>query len=250
MATENNWLKSNIEERLTNPNAQFIVRFDHVDFTSISFTEACKNVVNKLAAKYDNLFIPLSGGMDSEFVFNCFFEAGHKFTPIIVDTPANKEESAYAFRRCKESNITPVVIEKTETELLELYYEEIYKKIRGIGYNATTAYLAGKYADDNGGVAIIAEHGFDGFNEHDFYNDALIHIENSVYFFMYDMQIFSAMLESYRPGENHQIFKQKLYGIQLRPKMKYTYTEDVDKMFKQIRNNIPIPKTLVRYGTL
>jgi hypothetical protein len=67
---------------------------------------------------------------------------------------------------------------------------------------------------------------------------------------MYDMQIFSAMLEAYRSGENHQIFKQKLYGIPLRPKMKYTYTEDVDKMFKQIRNNIPIPKTLVRYGTL
>lgn len=235
MATENHWLRSNIEERLTNQNAQFIVRFDHVNYEPISFADASVQVVNKIVAKYDNIYIPLSGGMDSEFVFNCFFEAGHKFTPIIVDSPINKEESSYAFRRCKEANIIPVVIEKTEVELLEIYYEQIYKKIKGIGHGSVAAYIAGKYADDHGGVAIIAEHGFDGFNEYDFYNDVLIHIENSVYFFMYDIQIFSAMMIAYRQGENHQIFKHKLYKIPLRKKISWRYTDEVYQIIEHIR---------------
>ena len=236
MATENHWLRTTIRDRLTDPKSKFIVRFDHVNYKSISFSDASKQVVNKIVAKYDNIYIPLSGGMDSEYVFNCFL--GHKFTPIIIDAPTNKKETDYAFRRCEETNITPIVIQKTEREMIEIYYEKIFKKLRGSGHNSTAAYIAGKYADDNGGVAIIGEHGFDGMNEWDFYNDALIHEENSIYFFMYDIQIFSAMILEYKNNENYQIFKHKLYGIPLRPKMKYEYSEEGKKIIKQLQDMI------------
>lgn len=235
MATENNWLRSNIRDRLINQKSPFIVRFDHVDYTAIPFADASDNVIQKLTNKYDKIFVPLSGGMDSEYVFNRFI--GHKFTPIIVDTPANKEESAYAFSRCKDANIKPVVIKKSERELIDIYYNEIYKKLGGFAINSVAALVAGKYADDNGGIAVIAEHGFDGINEHDFYNDALIHEDNSIYFFMYDIQIFSAMIKEYQYGENHQIFKHRLYGIPLRPKMKYKYSSETNEVIKQIRIN-------------
>lgn len=232
MATENNWLQTNIRNRLINPKSTFVVYINHRDYEKISFDEASNRVVEKIINKHDNIYVPLSGGMDSEYVFNCFL--GHKFTPIIVNTPANKLESTYAFRKCKDTGIQPIVIEKSEKEMVKIYYDEIYKKIRGKGYNSTASYIAGKYADEHNGVAIIGEHGYDGLNEWDFYNDALIHENNSIYFFMYDPEIFSAMIDAYELGEDHQIFKAKLYGIPLRQKMKYTYSEDSYKIIQQL----------------
>ena len=223
MATENNWIKTNIKERLINSKVEFFFTYEQKNSNTISFHEASRQVVEKIVKKHDNIFIPLSGGMDSEYVFNCFLN--RKFTPIIVDTSANKKESAYAFRRCEETDIKPIVIEKTEKELVQIYYEQIYKKLRGKGINSIATYIAAKYADDNNGVAVIGEHGYDGLYEWDFYNDALIHEENSIYFFMYDQQIFDAMKREYRKGENHQLFKQRIYNIPIRPKMKYEYSK-------------------------
>lgn len=230
MATENHWLRTNIKERLTNPKLHFVVTFDHINYTPISFQEATKQVVSKIVSKYDNIFIPLSGGMDSEYVFDSFL--GHKFTPIIVDTPANRKETAYAFRKCQENNIEPVVIQKTEKEMIEIYYEQIYKKLRSVGFNSTATYIAGKYADDHNGVAVIGEHGYAGMNEWDFYNDALIHEENSIYFFLYDIQIFSAMIMEYEQYDHHQEFKSRIYGIPIRKKMKYSYSKEYTELLE------------------
>jgi hypothetical protein len=236
MATENHWLRTNIKERLTNPNANFVVTFDHINYTPTSFNEACQRVVKKIVAKYDNIYLPLSGGMDSEHVFNCFL--GHKFTPIIVDSPANKKESIRAFELCAQTNITPIVIEKTEKEMVEAYHEQIYKKLKGSGFNATATYIAGKYADDHGGVAVISEHGFDGMNEWDFYNDALIHEENSVYFFLYDIEIFSSMLLEFANYSHHQEFKSRIYNIPIRKKIKYTYSKEYYSIIKSMLKNL------------
>jgi hypothetical protein len=236
MATENHWLRTNIKERITNPKSNFIVNFQHITYTSISFEEASERVVQKIVNKYDKIFIPLSGGMDSEYVFNCFL--GHKFTPIIVDTPANVVESEHAFRRCRETNIEPIVIKKTEQEMIEIYYEQIFKKLRGIGYNSTAAYIAGKYAEEQNGVVVIGEHGYDGMNEWDFYNDALIHEDNSIYFFMYDIQIFAAMIKEFTQYDHHQEFKHRLYGIPIRKKIKYKYSAKYNDIIQLIIKKI------------
>ena len=214
----------------------------HLEYTPISFQEASKRVVEKIVSKYENIFIPLSGGMDSEYVFECF--KNHRFTPIIVDTPANKLESSYAFRKCKETGIEPVVISLSEKELLLTYYEQIYKRMRGCGYNSTATYIAGKYAEEHNGNVIIAEGPTFGINncsglyEYDFYNDALIHEENSIYFFMYDIEIFSAMINEYRDNEDYQLFKQRIYNIPLRPKMKYQYSEQGQKFIDRLTGSI------------
>lgn len=232
MATENQWLRTNIKDRIINPQTKLVVEMDIVEYAIVPFEEASKNVVRKIVEKHDNIFIPLSGGMDSEYVFNCFL--GNKFTPIIVDTQANKEESSFAFRRCAKANITPVVIEKTEKEMLQIYYDEIYKKLKGIGTGSIATYIAGKYADDHNGVAVIGEHGYDGFNEWDFYNDVLIHEENSIYFFMYDPEIFYAMKKEFTQYDHHQEFKHRIYDIPIREKMSYKYTDKFNNVIRQL----------------
>jgi hypothetical protein len=236
MATEHNWFKTNISERLADKNARFKITVPSAEILKvrqISFHEAAKIVTRKIAGKYKKIYVPLSGGMDSEFVFNSFYELGVEITPIIVDTPCNVKESAYAFRRCEETKITPIVIRMTEEELLEVYRKEILEKLLGTGYNSVACYVATKYAKEHDGISVVAEHGFDGLNEWDFYNDALLGVEASVYFFLYTPQIYYAMLDEYR-DENHQIFKHKLYGIPLRLKMKYQYSEENGKLLYDI----------------
>jgi hypothetical protein len=234
MATENNWLKSNIRDRLINKDISLEITLKKIQYDRISFEEASKKVVEKILNKYNNIYIPYSGGMDSEYVFNCFL--GHDVKTIIVDTPVNREESKFAFKRCNEVGITPIVIEKTEKELIDIYFNQIYKKIKGPGFNATFALVAGQYAEEKQGNVVIAEHGYNGFNEWDFYNDALIDEKNSIYFFLYDPEIFYSMKQEYI-GEDDQIFKKRLYNIPIRPKMRAKYSKEGRYVIDTILNN-------------
>jgi len=237
MATEHNWFRTNLAERLSNKHKVFSTNIEqaneYIKFKPISFHEAVEEVTKKISKRYSNIYIPLSGGMDSEFVFNCFRKNNTKFTPIIVDTPINKKESSFAFVKCEETNMNPIVIKMTEKELFDIYYNEIFKKLYSKGYNSVACYVAAKYAHDQNGIAVIAEHGYDGCNEWDFYNDVLIDLETSLYFFMYTPRIYHAMKNEYKGG-NHQLFKQQLYGIPLRKKMKYEFSEQYQLILDNI----------------
>ena len=229
MATENNWLTTNIKDI----HKPFSVLINNPEYEIMSFEEASKIVVEKISKKYNNIYIPLSGGMDSEYVLNCFVKNNVNVTPIIINSTGNKEESSYAFAKCKEYDITPVVIYKKEIELFKCYVDEIYKKINGPGYNSTFALIATKYSKTMCGISVIGEHGYDGVNEWDFYNDAILGEEASINFFMYTPEIFYAMKRAYN-NEPHQQFKSKLYGIPNRPKMTYKYTKEMSTAIASI----------------
>jgi hypothetical protein len=119
--------------------------------------------------------------------------------------------------------------------MLHIYYEDIFTKLNGYGSNAVSQLIAGRYAEDNSGVAVIGEHGYDGANEWDFYNDALIHEDNSIYFFMWTPELVKAMQTEYE-GEDHQEFKHRLYNIPFRPKMYYTYGPLYETAISAIRS--------------
>jgi hypothetical protein len=233
MATKNNWLKTNIAERLTNPAVDFKVWHNVEEIRDDDWETALFDTVTDFSWISKKLYIPLSGGMDSEFVFESL---KHLYpTPIIVDTPGNKLESAYAFHYCRKNNLKPVVIEKTEAEMLSIYYKDIFSKLNGYGINSVATLIAGRYAEDQGGVAVIGEHAYDGVSEWDFYNDALIHEDNSIYFFMWIPELVRAMQKEY-DGGNHQEFKYRLYNIPFRPKLIYDYSRLYGDTLSVIRN--------------
>jgi len=233
MATKNNWLKTNIAERLTNPAVDFKVWHNVEEVRDDDWETALFDTVTDFSWISKKLYIPLSGGMDSEFVFESL---KHLYpTPIIVDTPGNKIESAYAYHYCRKNNLKPVVIEKTEAEMLSIYYDDIFSKLNGYGINSVATLIAGRYAEDQGGVAVIGEHAYDGVSEWDFYNDVLIHEDNSIYFFMWTPELTQAMRNEYK-GEDHQEFKNKLYGIPFRPKIKYRYSSVYDSALSVINS--------------
>lgn len=233
MATKNNWLKTNIAERITNPAVDFKVWHEVNAVRDLTWEQALSETITSLSWISKKLYIPLSGGMDSEFVFDCL---KHLYpTPVIVDTPGNKLESSYAFHYCRKHKLNPVVIQKTEAEMLHIYYEDIFTKLNGYGFNSVAALVAGRYIEDMGGVAVIGEHAYDGVSEWDFYNDALIHEDNSIYFFMWTPELINAMQKEYY-GEDHQEFKYRLYNVPFRPKIIYNYSRSYEDALDIIRN--------------
>ena len=232
MTTKNNWLKTNIAERLANPAADLKVWHEVEHIEPLTWSQALFDTVTDFSWISKKLYIPLSGGMDSEFVFDCL---KHLYpTPIIVDTPGNKLESAYAFHYCKKHNLKPVVIQKTETEMLQTYYDEIFTKLNGVGSDSVAVLIAARYAEEMGGVAVIGEHAYDDVSEWDFYNDALIHENNSIYFFMWTPELVQAMQKEY-DGDDHQEFKYRLYKVPFRPKINYNYGLQYKKALAAIR---------------
>jgi len=248
MATKDNWLVTNIKTRLTDPTIDFKVGHRVERLERLSWEQALLNTITDFEQISKKLYIPLSGGMDSEFVFNCLRHLNP--TPIIVDTPANKLESAYAFHYCRKHNLTPVVLERSEYDLLRVYIEDIFTKINGVGASSVASLLAAKYAEQNEGVVVIGEHAYDGVSEWDFYNDALIHELNSAYFFMWTPELVDAMQREYR-GEDHQEFKHRLYEIPYRPKMIYQYSdafENVLRNLNEARKSRPNTKSEITFN--
>ncbi len=245
MATKNNWLKTNIAERLTYKGADLKVWHDVSSVEEKSWDQAIKETIDDLANLDRKLYVPLSGGMDSEYVLKSMLHLNP--IPIIVDTPGNKIESQYAFHFCKHHNISPIVIEKSEREILNTYYEDIFLKLNGVGIYSVAALIASRYANDHGGVAIIGEHAYDGVSEWDFYNDVLLGLDSSVYFFMWTPELVKAMMNEYDGGD-HQEFKYRLYQIPFRPKITFAHTEGFNQVYAAMmkkRKAKPNPLTKV-----
>lgn len=231
MATKNNWLKTNIKERLVDPSVDIKVWHDVLSVRPISWDEAIKETVEDLSKLEKKLYVPLSGGMDSEYVMKTLQHLNP--IPIIVVTPGNTLEASYAFHYCKHNNITPVVIECNEKQLIDIFYEEIYKKLNGVGIYSIAALIAARYAYENSGVAIIGEHAYDGVSEWDFYNDALISEEACIYFFMWTPELVYAMRGEYllNESDDHQEFKHRLYNIPFRPKITFDHSDQFNEVY-------------------
>ncbi len=86
----------------------------------VPFNQAAKNVALDIAANYSNLFVAMSGGIDSEFVARTFLELGIPFTPIIFKVEdLNELDIWWAFKWCRENSLEPVVIEATGDEWVQ-----------------------------------------------------------------------------------------------------------------------------------
>lgn len=241
MLTKNNWLSSNISNRLTDPFLDFDVKFNLYPFSEMSFLEASEYTSNEIYKEHKNLYLALSGGMDSEYILRAFHKAHIPICPIIVCC-GNEKENVYAYKVCNELNLIPVVINVSEETLLRYFVDHIYLKLKGIGYNTTQVLFAAEYARENKGVLItgnhfigdgdemISEEIYASSNEWDFYTD--VFNCTNIDFFLYTPEIaYSMMPDEYTKWN---LYKQKLYGIEYRNKMKAIYSEKARNIIHRI----------------
>jgi hypothetical protein len=245
MSTKNNWFSTNWKKRLENPNLDFEIEINLYPFKQMSFDEAADFTCREIDKDFDNLFLSLSGGMDSDFILQCFHRNNIKIKPIIV-VCGNEKENNYAYESCKELKIEPIIIKVSEKELFEIYKKNIYENMGGTGFNSTHSFIAAKYTESKKGTLIIGNHligdGDDMIsddeyllsNEWDFYNDSVC---QNVDFFLYTPEIaYSLMPNEYTSWNKH---KQKIYKIKYRDKIRPNYSDETEESLLNLYSTTP-----------
>ena len=247
MATHKNWFQSNICDR-TNVGLDLDVTLTKIDDWNLTtcWKDAVDNTIKLLVAHGKPIYVGLSGGIDSEFVCTVFEQRKIPYTPVIVDTPGNQVEVKYAYNFCSKWSRDPVVLNKTAGDMLRIYYNKILMQCHGYGDNSISTYIVGEYARENDGIYVMAEHlidekkngGFNaGCNEWDFYNDLLLGVDNTHYFFNYTPEISSAMIREFPYHDDVQKCKAELYDLPYRPKIKYEFDSVYQKTQYDLRRS-------------
>lgn len=116
------WIKCRQNRSYTNPypESELDVKLEPVGQTQIVPIDiAAENVARDIASLYTNIFVAMSGGIDSEFIAKTFHRLGIPFTPLIVQIDdLNEADIWWAYKWCKDNNVTPVTISKTAAETM------------------------------------------------------------------------------------------------------------------------------------
>ena len=236
MIGHNNWFKINLAKGLQNHQLPFSVTLDITPCQWLSDFEHASDYTAKLIADtYENLYLCLSGGLDSEYVATVLLRNHIPFTPVMVVTHDNEGESWYARHFCKQHNLTPVVLDYREkyNELLKVIYIEARKiccsptisffpHVAALHIESTNGKLITGYGDpfaiSNDYDMIIGTEL--EMEEHDFYLDVSFSKQHPGAFFSYTPDIFFSLVQSIDVGKNIQVAKTELY--QLPPRSKIT----------------------------
>jgi hypothetical protein len=244
MITSNNWLKSNILEYVRSSTVDFKVWFDLYPFKIMSFREATDLTVQSIAKDFWGrpLYIALSGGADSEYVFRSFVRSNVPITPIIIETPMNITELQYASRVLRELNIKPIVIKVSESELTRYFLETIHTKLKSMALNSSYSLIATQHVNSVGGVMVNGDHiiNDDGTivcNEFEFFPNNVIY-KDCIGFYYYTLELCYAMVKQIKANEPVADYKTRVYNTSWRPKFYPIYSDT----FSSIYSNLPKPR--------
>jgi hypothetical protein len=206
-------------------------------FENVNFDTAADWVATDISVKYQNLYVGLSGGLDSEYVVRCLQRNNIKFTPIIVKCPGSEIETDAADRICAELKIEPVIIHASSADVIRMFSEICETKI-----NASLSILraiAGRYVFENKGT-LLTGHSFLGetgnssaekigvglfdLKDHDHLFPAMKNMPTCIGFFLYHPKIVYSMVNDIDTELSWDEYRAKLYNIPVRPKQIVRYT--------------------------
>lgn len=155
---KDNWYTLNITVNPSPTESTFSVEFNHDSVESIDFQTAADRAAQDIASKHKNLYVALSGGVDSEFLAEVLHRNNIPFTPVIAIIPGLTEHH-YAMYWCHKNKITPTVIDLADKagELKHLA-ATLIKTIptRDILYSIAGSYAI-EYALTNNGFALVGD---------------------------------------------------------------------------------------------
>ena len=245
--SENNWINDNFTP--SGLISDYDVKFNLYPFKPLKFHAAAEQAAMKISKKYQNLYVGLSGGIDSEYVLMCFHKLNIAIIPLIILCEGNEQESKYAFKICEKLNIIPKVITCSNEDILDICVNFICKKLNGIGFESATRAYSANYVMNNNGTLVCGEHIIgDGntlirdseyaMNEWDGYDSA--HFGDQIGFFTYTPELTYSMISGNTlDGEDMswKEYKSKLFGLELRDKIHYSYPEKIQKIITCVRRS-------------
>ena len=229
-------------------------------FEMMDFNSAAKMTAIEISKNFDNLYLAYSGGYDSDFVMHAFCERNVPITPIIVRCN-NEKENTYAFETCKKFNVEPIIIATTEEKLLEIFANDISKKLNSPAFNSSYNVLISQYVMENNGTLLLGEHflgdgddiivpkEFSLSNEWDFYWTALFPEISCIDFFLYTIELTYSAFPFNDIGTRWKDYKSRLFSLEKRDKMKPEWSKENLEKIKQLNSQRPYsPKTGIRYS--
>ncbi len=131
-----------------------------LDFSSngtklMPFQDAADYAAQLIAGKHSNIFVGLSGGLDSEYIAEVLYRNSIPFTPIILERPDSRDHE-YALYWCKQHNIIPMVIKFDVNQLLRRTIK-IVQHLKQRILNYVIIYYLADIAEEHGGVLITGE---------------------------------------------------------------------------------------------
>jgi hypothetical protein len=123
---------------------QFEVEWAIDKVQKMSFDEAADYTANLIHSKYPELYLCLSGGMDSIFVGDVLLRNKIPFVPVIIDYFGVDPDIWYAYYWCEQHDITPLIhkitAENNDTFIRHLLKHAVQNKTDvNIGYITNVA---------------------------------------------------------------------------------------------------------------
>lgn len=248
MLTKNNWIKVDWDgkcprDRVENLRLEFTQKASAIP---ASWEAACDATALDIASKYDNLYVGMSGGADSEHIADILYRNKIPFTPIIIEwvgfaTIAEDQsnvENQYAYYWCKKRNITPIIMRLGRDIFTDGSYETILNKIKPrLQYGATMMYVSQEverlggnlvtgmqleyFPDAQFGKLEKIPAGYKGFvaNESDFYFEADNPDRHPWAFYYWSPEMMAATVAYWNTTTTMTETKAELYGTPYRPKL-------------------------------
>jgi hypothetical protein len=247
-AGHNNWCSVNLTPEC------FAFKVNNPVAADLDFYSACDYTAKKLYSDFSNrqLYLSLSGGLDSELVADTFIRNQIPFIPVIVKIGhINIAESWYAEYWCNKNNVKPIVINLTTKD-----YEEILKKylVSTLRHTHQIGCIGNFYVADFvqalGGYCVTGVGDINQDNDQFYINtvDFSLNIfkpnQHPTGFFMYTPEIALAYILQFDPLQDEQYNKLSFYNISPRPKIDWTFevihmSERISTMLKTWMKKVP-----------
>lgn len=121
----------------------------------LPWPQAARNVAEDIASNYKNLYVAMSGGIDSEFVAQTFYDLGIKFTPIVFKVAdLNELDIWWAFKWCRDHSIEPTVIEEPIGTWVARFTEISQKYCGRFGQGSGTMSFISDYVREQNGSLV------------------------------------------------------------------------------------------------
>lgn len=224
--------------------------FDFSDLKIWKKEECIDYAVEKMVEKSENLYLALSGGLDSEFAANCLFDRGVKFTPVIMDIHTNRIENWYAYRWCHEKKVKPHVVTMTEKEVTK-FFPKIAEE-RNIPFYCSIPIILSKIVSQKNGNLILG--GEELIDRDSFLSGEFFTMSKKIIFFDYSFCVekefkdFIGGFLSYTPelilncleeidyNKPGQIALAEYYGVLPRPKINANINLSLLPGLKHLKN--------------
>ena len=118
----------------------------------LDFKEAAYYTARLISKNYDNLYVGMSGGLDSEFIAEVLYNNNIQFTPIIV-VRIDSTDHQRAIDWCKSRSITYLTVKFDQSDLARISMK-LAKESKLYFSNYTIIYYLAEIVGNTGGLIV------------------------------------------------------------------------------------------------